>query len=47
MYKFDYDILSAIAGPLLVHPILGYHMLREVRYVEPYRGSGFDLERIF
>jgi hypothetical protein len=47
MYKFHYDILSALAGPFLLNPIIGYHMIKEVRYVDPYRGCNFDLERIF
>ena len=46
MYTFDYDLLSAIAGPFLIHPMLAYHLIREVRITDPYRGTNFDLGRI-
>lgn len=47
MYKFNYDFLSAVAGPFLVHPVLGYHMATQVRVMDPYRGTNFSLPRIF
>lgn len=47
MYTFNYDFLSAIAGPFLCHPVLAYHLATQIRVMDPYRGTNFSLPRIF
>ena len=46
IYKFNFDVLSAIAGPFLLHPFIGYHLINEVRIMDPYRGADFNIDNI-
>lgn len=47
IYTFNYDFLSALAGPFLLHPMIGFHLVKEVRITTPYLGTNFSLFRIF